>query len=89
MDLLAQGKRGTGRFHNAQVLPRAALRCLSLSNAMLSAEVGRPWADGETPDFPALQPPLLSRFPGTPFHPSLLQEGCADFHQKILSTRDH
>lgn len=85
----AQGKREQEGLHECAGSAQGCAfpRCLSLSNAMPPAEVGSVGWDGR-PRFPSPTAPTAEGSLGTPFHPSLLQEGCADFHQKI-QVRDH
>lgn len=72
---------------SAQVLPRAALSPVSQSQQRDALRGGGLRGLMGDPRFPS--PCCRRGAPGPPFHPSLLQEGCMDFHQKIQLRVDH
>lgn len=72
---------------SVQVLPRAALSPMSQSQQHDALRGGGLRGLMGDPRFPS--PCCRRGAPGPPFHPSLLQEGCTDFHQKIQLRVDH
>ena len=90
MDFLVQGKREQEGLHEcAGSAQGCAFPHVSVSATRCSPRRWAPWAHGRPPISQPYSPRCRRGLPGPPFHPSLLQEGCTDFHQKIQLRVDH